>query len=879
MKHPLNSRKPFHCLKPAVLIALLAIPLPQAWAQSQSFNYQGLLNDEGHAATGPYDFTFKLFDAPEGGTQVGDSFITNALAVASGIFSAHLDFGPGAFDGSGRWLEIAVKPTALAVEPTPLTPRQPITPAPMAHFALTPAGPKGDQGGPGPVGPQGPRGLTFLGSWLATTDYATDDAVHIDGSTWLAMRPNSDVAPTEGADWTMLAQKGDTGQTGPQGLPGPAGAQGPPGATGPQGPQGETGPVGPQGEQGITGQQGPAGATGPFGPEGLKWRGAWSSATGYTVDDAVSHNGSSWIAKLAHQNSAPTEGSANWDLLSKKGDTGDTGAAGPQGLQGPKGDTGLTGAQGPAGPQGATGATGAQGPAGPVGPQGPEGPPGSADAWSRTGNNGTTGGVNFIGTTDNQLFELKVNNARVLRLEPNGTSPNVIGGWRGNAVSSGAFGASIGGGGALTYLGGSASNVVSDHFGVVGGGAHNVAGNANSDFTDGWFATVGGGHFNVARGGAATVGGGANNEARGGNSTVGGGWNNIASGGESTVGGGTENWAVEQFTTIGGGRNNIAQYQGDTVGGGEQNNAIGEGLDFGNSGWATVSGGFGNVANATYATVSGGSENTASGKEATVGGGAGNEARGERATVGGGVVNTASGLAATVSGGWANTARGKYAAVGGGEFNTAAGDYATVGGGEFNRADGDYATVGGGESNYAAGDYSFAAGRRAKALNAGSFVWADSTDADFGWPEANLFQVRASGGVLFYANPAGNIGVHLAPGANSWSITSDRSAKENFREINPRDVLAKVVALPILNYNLKSQTNTIRHLGPMAQDFYAAFQLGEDDKHITTIDADGVALAAIQGLNQKLEEQRAENADLRQRLESLERLILKGATP
>jgi hypothetical protein len=102
--------------------------------------------------------------------------------------------------------------------------------------------------------------------------------------------------------------------------------------------------------------------------------------------------------------------------------------------------------------------------------------------------------------------------------------------------------------------------------------------------------------------------------------------------------------------------------------------------------------------------------------------------------------------------------------------------------------------------------------------------------------------------------------------------SSDRNAKENFMPIQPRDVLEKVVALPLSSWNYKADTAT-RHVGPMAQDFYAAFNLGPDDKHIATVDADGVALAAIQGLNQKLEEQRAENTELKARLERLERLL------
>ena len=79
-------------------------------------------------------------------------------------------------------------------------------------------------------------------------------------------------------------------------------------------------------------------------------------------------------------------------------------------------------------------------------------------------------------------------------------------------------------------------------------------------------------------------------------------------------------------------------------------------------------------------------------------------------------------------------------------------------------------------------------------------------------------------------------------------------------------------------WNLKSQPATIRHLGPMAQDFRAAFGLGEDDRHISTSDIDGVALAAIQGLNQKVEEARAENAALKNELAELKALVERLAT-
>jgi hypothetical protein len=96
---------------------------------------------------------------------------------------------------------------------------------------------------------------------------------------------------------------------------------------------------------------------------------------------------------------------------------------------------------------------------------------------------------------------------------------------------------------------------------------------------------------------------------------------------------------------------------------------------------------------------------------------------------------------------------------------------------------------------------------------------------------------------------------------------SDGNLKENFAPVDARAVLEKVAALPITRWNYKGQSGQ-EHLGPVAQDFHAAFGVGADDKHIATVDADGVALAAIQGLNQKLEEEmarsRAKDAEIQQ---------------
>jgi hypothetical protein len=101
--------------------------------------------------------------------------------------------------------------------------------------------------------------------------------------------------------------------------------------------------------------------------------------------------------------------------------------------------------------------------------------------------------------------------------------------------------------------------------------------------------------------------------------------------------------------------------------------------------------------------------------------------------------------------------------------------------------------------------------------------------------------------------------------------TSDRNAKEGFEPVDVRTVLAAVAKLPIERWSYKGEA--VRHLGPMAQDFAAAFGLGADDRHIFTLDAAGVALAAIQGLHGLVQAQQV-------RLEALERELsaLRGET-
>ncbi|OAN42826.1 hypothetical protein A6A03_03670 [Chloroflexus islandicus] len=300
--------------------------------------------------------------------------------------------------------------------------------------------------------------------------------------------------------------------------------------------------------------------------------------------------------------------------------------------------------------------------------------------WALAGNSGTTAGTNFIGTTDNVALEIKVNSARTLRIEPNATSPNLIGGSRENTVTSGVSGATIGGSGRATNDCGTGSvpcaNRVTDDYGTVGEGS-------------------------------------ATEQAMMPNQQV------------------------------------IARMPPPA----------------------------------------------------------------------GGIPTPPAAPTPPPAGGRGNTAQGAY---------------------------------------------SFVAGRRGQANAAGMFVWADSYNEPFVGSVANSFIVRASGGIYFgKATPSTGalserfiytwIGAHLTNGG-VWTNASDRAAKENFANVNARAILSRVANLPIHTWNYIAEQATIRHIGPTVQDFYAAFGVGADDTHIATVDADGVALAAIQGLHQVAQE-------------------------
>jgi hypothetical protein len=510
-----------------------------------------------------------------------------------------------------------------------------------------------------------------------------------------------------------------------------------------------------------------------------------------------------------------------------------------------------------------------------------------------------------------------------------------------NSTASGAQ-ATVGGGdtnvasGSHATVGGGAGNTASGSHDTVGGGVINTA--------SGGFSTVGGGFQNSASGAESTIGGGQQNSthALASFATVPGGIDNLAQGSRSFAAGnrakanhnGAFVWgdstnadvastAANQVTfratggfrvvmgatpteifnltsTAGASPNLVAGLansvtsgvKGATISGGgdtAQTNQVTD--DFG-----TVSGGVDNQAgddggttsDKTGATVGGGSTNTASGSLATVGGGTSNTASGSNATVGGGAGNIASGSSATVGGGFFNTSRGTSATVAGGTNN-----FAGCTGTEILQPcvglpialD---ATVPGGNANHALGSYSFAAGRRAKARHAGSFVWADSTSADFASTAADQFLIRASGNVgINTASPAdtlhvnGNVrlqSVNDLSGTCILNCPSDARLKKNIESVGP--VLERLAKLEPVRFDWRTEEYPELHLGSARHTGLVAQQVQEALPELAGVRQDGFKTVKYHELPvlllQAIKEQQAQIRALQAELETVKARLKKS---
>ncbi len=515
-----------------------------------------------------------------------------------------------------------------------------------------------------------------------------------------------------------------------------------------------------------------------------------------------------------------------------------------------------------------------------------------------------------------------------MRTPQTAMTPNVIGGTSFNSASTGVVGATIAGGGFHGLVpdegGGQVlvadEHFVFDNFGMVGGGSNNMVGtNDGMDFDQ--FGTVSGGYGNSAAGFASAVGGGYGNIAYQDTCTVAGGQQNTAVGNTSIVSGGYLSNANGDFSTVGGGRQNNANGYAAIISGGTMNTA--------DDTYSTVAGGAFNTCGGNYATIGGGGNNITGTEGATVAGGYINVANNDYSTVGGGKFNTASGEYSTVPGGWDNQAGGNYSFAAG--YGAKVRDAATVG---FGDLDGDQSTFvwsSGGPDFISTGPYQFLiratggvgintntpatvlhlVGGTDASLTTHGYMVVGSTAGGNIVIDDNEIIARTNGAIstLTLQNNGGNVvisgaalnsqvginrfsmshplhvgtnstngnGAHVTAGG-VWTNGSDRDTKQDFVDVDSRDVLDRVASLPVQKWRYTSEPDSVRHIGPTAQDFYAAFGVGHDDRYIPTIDADGVALAAIQGLHQIVQEKdceitelKVQNLELDRRNQELER--------
>jgi hypothetical protein len=454
-----------------------------------------------------------------------------------------------------------------------------------------------------------------------------------------------------------------------------------------------------------------------------------------------------------------------------------------------------------------------------------------------------------------------------------GTGHNIIGGFNSHFVAFGVVGATIAGGGRLVIsndVDGASTNFnqVLDHFGTVSGGTANSAA--------GLMATVSGGSGNWAGGHWATIGGGLDNMIM--DPT------NIPPN------------ALDISTIAGGFMNQVLNSPGGTIGGGSANLITNTNVLTTNNlpFTTTIAGGTQNIStNASGSFIGGGYANNVSGDFTTLVGGSGNIIPKES-------VNTnypespSTNLVANAAivGGLGNLNGGVNGFIGGGSFNNIQTgdnfplldiDNATIAGGNFNRARGAGATVPGGVENHAFGDDTFAAGVKARATNPGSFVWSGTYGTETASTNDYSFTVRAPGGARFISTSDTvltntNHGVILLPNAVSWTSLSDRESKTDYQPVSPREILSRLAAMPVTSWQYKHDPSR-RYIGPTAQDFMSAFHLGNNDKGINTLDADGVTFAAIQGLVEELKDRDKAIAELKNEMQALREQIQSALPP
>jgi len=876
-QHPRNS----HANPKSLLCACLVVLLRSALAQSTAFNYQGQLSDGTSAATGIYDMRFAIFDASPNGNPVGAAITQNAVEVRGGVFNVTLDFGADVFKGPARWLEIGVRTNGDSVFTT-LSPRQPLLPTPYAITAANLSGTlgatqlngvlpssalAGDYGailnfnnesnhyaGDGTALKFGGFGYCALPcywnlngnagtapgqNFIGTTDN-TPLEFRVNGQRALRLEPTTNSPNVIGGFEGNSVGSGGAGNT----IGGGGSLYAPNRLSTLEAPPSFSTISGGAGNRIYEGHF--ATIAGGNSNSILMDRGFRSPVQYDTIGggfaNAIREGGSSTIAG----------GTANYIV----GDTGNRVR-----------DSVIGGGNGNS-----------------ISSDGLEQVFATTIAGGEDNRVQRSSYATIIGGQGNRLGVY--------------SDLATIAGGLNNTISSRAISASIAGGanntvgtqaGYATVAGG-LSNMASGAFSTVPGGLLNMAGDKAfaagtrakavhsgsfvwADAVNEDFASTGTNQFLIRASGGVGIGTPAPQAAlhvKGGvivegaastridTSSFSAGKDATASGFASTALGDNTTASAEFSTAIG--------FNASATG--ARSTAMGSNTRA--SGLVATAMGLHTTASGTVATALG-KEATASSDTST--------AMGFR-TVASGVSSTAMG-SRTMATAMSSTAMGQLSIASGGAA-TAMGDSTTASG---------VASVAMGSGSAATNDYTFAGGTHARAEDPGSFVWASGNTNDFPSSTPNRVHFYAAGGLaveyagqdefgrglkwLVLASQEPGKVIHVYNGAylsegGAWTDTSDRNAKENFEPVNTKEVLERVKNLPLTSWNYRSESNAVRHLGPVAQDFHAAFGLGADDKHIAGLDSSGVALAAIQGLSQELRAKEAEIDQLKQRLETLE---------
>lgn len=811
--------------------------LISARGQGTAFTYQGRLNDAGVPAHGSYDFRFKLFEDPDGNNQAGGTLLTNGYPLTNGLFMATLDFGPGFFNGSNYWLEVDVRTNGGSYQN--LAPLQPVLATPYAVFANTASNVSGTISSLSLSGTYGSavtfnnNGNNFGGSFSGNGANITNvNAATLNGLSSSNFWKTSGNGGTTGANFLgtidnqalelrvnnqralRLTPDGSTNNS-----PNVIGGS----------PLNSVGP-------GIVGATIGGGGASVYG--GL-------TGTNLILGDFNTIAGG-W---------GNTTGSTNFDVSEA------TIAGGAQNTA-----SGISSFIG-------------------------------GGAFNLTYNNNATvaGGLQNRAGFHGGVVSGTMNSSDGIE--------SIIGGGRQNTAQTNTTEAVIAGGFANSVQGSNYESCAT----ISGGGFNTIQATATFDGANPYtgfassFSTISGGYFNQiqinavystiagGRGNAlypnsayGVIGGGIANVIQGNSvsSTIGGGTNNVIQTGSANcvIAGGMNNTVLAYSATLSGGYNNINDGFAAVIGGGEGNYVLGDG--------AATGGGYFNSNSASAGTIGGGQNNIIGlyADHSMIGGGAGNSIVGSfifpvSCTIGGGNGNTIQTNVsyATIGGGVTNNiqpnAINSTIAGGAGNMILGGGQNSTIGGGVQNTNVGPYATIPGGLGNLA-GPEAFAAGTGAEAGNQGSFVWADFSGAILASTNNNSITMRGAGGFRFFSNPSATLGVYLAPNGSSWSVISDRNAKKNIQPVNYESILDKLSQVPVEQWNYKAEKDSdTPNLGPMAQDFKHTFYPGRDDKSISTLEFDGVEMAAIQGLNQKLRQKDAEIQQLQQSVAELKQMV------